>query len=83
MALGLDEVGIDDNFLDLGGHSLLATQVVSRLRNAFQVELPLRTFFEKPTIGELAVVIEDTLTEEVEVLTEDAAQQLSKREPRL
>ncbi len=55
--LGVPRVGIRDVFFDLGGHSLLATQVVSRLRDAFAVQLPLRTFFETPTVAELAVAI--------------------------
>jgi acyl carrier protein len=52
--LGIDKLALDDNFFEVGGHSLLATQLVSRLRDAFQVELPLRTIFEAPTIAELA-----------------------------
>jgi amino acid adenylation domain-containing protein len=56
--LKLDEVGVHDNFFDLGGHSLLATSVNSRLRDALQLNMPLRMQFESPTIAELAERIE-------------------------
>lgn len=56
--LKLDNVGIHDNFFELGGHSLLASQIFSRLRGALQVEAPLRTLFEKPTVASLSDHIE-------------------------
>jgi acyl carrier protein len=56
--LNLEQVGILENFFDLGGHSLMATQVISRVREVFQVELAVRKIFEKPTIAALAREIE-------------------------
>jgi len=55
--LKLDSVAVHDNFFELGGHSLLATQVISRVRAWFQMEVSLRTLFEKPTVAELANAI--------------------------
>ncbi|MBV9787370.1 MAG: amino acid adenylation domain-containing protein, partial [Chloroflexi bacterium] len=52
--LGLDRVGMDDNFFDLGGHSLQANLLLSRVRDAFQVSLPLQTMFESTTVAVLA-----------------------------
>ncbi|MBW4569114.1 MAG: amino acid adenylation domain-containing protein [Tolypothrix carrinoi HA7290-LM1] len=59
--LGIDKVGIDNNFFELGGHSLIATRVMSQIRQVFQVELPLRYLFEKPTIAGLAKEIEKAI----------------------
>ncbi|MEW6735860.1 MAG: amino acid adenylation domain-containing protein, partial [Acidobacteriota bacterium] len=56
--LGIDRISREDNFFDIGGHSLLATQLISRVRTIFDVEIPLRSLFESPTIAELAKSIE-------------------------
>jgi amino acid adenylation domain-containing protein len=56
--LGLEKVGIHDNFLDLGGHSLLATQIISRIREVFRIEVPLDSLLEEPTVAKQAERIE-------------------------
>ncbi|HEY0735976.1 MAG TPA: condensation domain-containing protein, partial [Herpetosiphonaceae bacterium] len=56
--LGVKQIGIHDNFFELGGHSLLATQLVARVRDALQVDVPLRDVFAVPTVTEMAALIE-------------------------
>ena len=55
--LSVEQVGIHDNFFDLGGHSLLATQVISLVRQAFHLDLPLLSLFEAPTVAGLAAML--------------------------
>lgn len=77
--LGVEIVGIYDNFFELGGHSLLATQVLARLRQTFQVDLPLRQLFEAHTVAAIAEQIEAILLAEIEELTETEAQELVQK----
>jgi acyl carrier protein len=64
--LGIQPIGIEDNFLELGGHSLLAMEVLSQLRQRFQVHLPLTLLFDAPTAQQTAVAIELAIIEELE-----------------
>lgn len=73
--LGRERVGFHDDFFTIGGHSLLATQVILRLNETFELELPVRVIFEEPTITRLAQTIEQTIFEEIAALEESEAQQ--------
>jgi NAD(P)-dependent dehydrogenase (short-subunit alcohol dehydrogenase family)/acyl carrier protein len=75
-ALGIDEVGIHDNFAELGGHSLLAIRIVTELRRAFQIDLPVRAMFDAPTVAALSRHIQEQLITEIESLSDEDARLL-------
>jgi len=74
--LNLNEVSVNDNFFLLGGHSLLGTQLIVKIRDAFGVDLALRTLFDAPTISELSSEIERLILARVESMSEDEAMRL-------
>lgn len=86
--LHLSQVDAEDSFFELGGHSLLAVQVISRLRQALDVEIPLRIFFENPTLANLAATVDQfrkndaevpemvRILNDLELLSDDEAQKL-------
>ncbi|WP_420130679.1 amino acid adenylation domain-containing protein [Longimicrobium sp.] len=69
--LHAERVYLDDNFFELGGHSLLASQVVTRVREALGVELPLARIFDAPTLAQLSAVVEAAQLEAMAALMDD------------
>lgn len=74
--LGLEHVSVEDNFFLLGGNSLLGTQLIARIRDAFGVELSLRSLFDGPTVATLSAKIDRLLVEKLEGMTDDEAERL-------
>jgi amino acid adenylation domain-containing protein len=74
--LGLERVGLDDNFFLLGGHSMLGTQVIARLAETFGVDIALRTLFDGPTVRELAAEVERLIVARLEAMSDEEVQRL-------
>jgi len=74
--LGVQHVGVNDNFFYLGGNSLFGTQLIARLRDAFQVEVPLLKLFDHPTIAELSQEIDRMMVARVESMSEEEVRRL-------
>ncbi|MCP4660355.1 MAG: amino acid adenylation domain-containing protein [bacterium] len=70
--LEIERVGVNDSFFDLGGHSLLLPQVLYQVRETFQVEVPVRLFYEEPTVAGLAEVVEELILDQIEDLDAEA-----------
>jgi amino acid adenylation domain-containing protein len=78
--IGINRIGINDNYFELGGDSLLATQLASQVRNVFEVELPLVELFRHPTLAEMATSIEEAIIEQMEDISDEEAEQLLRNE---
>jgi amino acid adenylation domain-containing protein len=75
--IGVEKVGLHDDFFDLGGHSVLVAQITSRVRQVFEVELSMRHLFGAPTVSALARVVDELLEEQLQSLSEEELQQLA------
>ncbi len=75
-ALGVSAVGINDNFSQLGGHSLFAIKIVSELRRAFQIDLPVRALFDAPTVAALSSYIKARILAEIEAMSDAEARRI-------
>ena len=74
--LGLDRVGVNENFFLIGGHSLLGTQLIARVRDAFGVDLSLRSIFDLPTPAQLAQEIERLMVARLDAMSAEEIQRL-------
>lgn len=69
--LGIEQIGVRDNFLDLGGDSLLATQIVTRIIKTFRIEVPIQALFQSPAIDEMSIVVTQNLAREAQQMDID------------
>jgi amino acid adenylation domain-containing protein len=79
--LGVPDVALEDNFFLVGGHSMLGTQLIARVRDAFGVELSLRTLFDAPTVAALAREVESLIAARVEEMSEEEAREILQETP--
>jgi acyl transferase domain-containing protein/acyl carrier protein len=78
--LGLKEIGVHDNFLELGGDSLMATRLISRMKDVFHQDLPVRLVFEASTVAELARAVDGAKAETMETATEEVEEMMKMLE---
>jgi hypothetical protein len=69
-------VGLEENFFYLGGNSLFGTQLIARLREAFNVEVPLLKLFDHPTVADLSAEVEQLMVAQLDAMTEEEAERL-------
>ena len=74
--LGVAEIGIHDSFAQLGGHSLLAIRIISEIRKAFEIDMPVRAVFDAPTVAELASYVKKQILAKIEALSDEEAESL-------
>jgi len=75
--LGVEKVGLHDDFFDLGGHSVLVTQITSRVRSVFEIDLTMRHLFGAPTVAALSQVVEELLEQQLRQMSLDELHQLA------
>jgi acyl transferase domain-containing protein len=78
--LGFAQISVEENFFDLNGDSLTATQLITRLQQAYPIELSLQEFFEKPTIAHLAEMVKKALIEKIDSMSPEELEALSKQQ---
>ncbi len=81
--LGLEQIGVDDNFFLLGGSSLMGAQVIMQVADSFGVDLPLRSLFEAPTIRMLSIEIEESILAKIESMSEEEVLHMLAQEQNL
>ena len=74
--LGAEQLGVYDDFFQMGGDSLMGTKAIFDIRETFQVEIPIRKFFEGATVANLARLIDEMILEEVENISDEEARRL-------